>query len=274
MTYKILALGGGGSKGILHVGVIKAIEERNLNIEEVYGCSIGAAYAIAFAFGLKSDALTRMSGMFSSFNGIFFDNLTVASLQETICKKGFFDIKNMERVFLEMFDSEGIDLRGKKISDAKIPLKICATNLTKKRLTVFSGSVSVMKAFLASACIPLLFCPQEINGSLYIDGGFLTNIILNFIPEQDREKTFSVSIIHDEPNLTPTNLEQSSILDYIYSLYKVHCLHEHAKYPYSNNLDLRYNLHSGISDVGDKEREEMISQGYESACSFLSKRGL
>ena len=61
MKYKILALGGGGTKGILHIGALKVLEEYGKLIElfseGIYGCSIGSVFAIAIGFGLDSNAL-------------------------------------------------------------------------------------------------------------------------------------------------------------------------------------------------------------------------
>jgi len=274
MTYKILALGGGGSKGILHIGALKVLEERGKLIEqfsEIYGCSIGAGYAIGIAFGLDTKALERMSAKFTSFSGIFFDGLSLTELSETLTNKGVFSMKNLENTFLEMFDSEGINLRDKKISDSLISLKICATNITKKKLTVFEGNFPVIKAFLASACIPIIFRPQEINGSLYVDGGYLTNIIMDFIPKENHEKALTISIIHDDPKLTPENTRKISHIEFLYGLYKISCIYERFKNPHKNNIDLSYSLPSGISDVGEKQREEMISRGEELTRRFFSQ---
>jgi predicted acylesterase/phospholipase RssA len=273
MTYKILALGGGGIKGILHIGVLKYLEEKGLigQFTEVYGCSVGAAFAIGIAFGLDTQAMIRMSSKFSTFNGMLFKGLTLTDVQDSLSKKGLFSMKNLEKVFLEMFDSEGLDLRSKQISDALIPLKICASNLTKNCLTVFSGKIPVMKALLASACIPVLFHPQQINTSLYVDGGYLTNIILEYIPREHRSKTLSVSIIHDKPKINPKTILGISHIDFLYNLYKIACLYERKLNPYPNNIDLTFNVASGISDVTEEQKNGMIMKGYELTCRFFSQ---
>ena len=262
MTYKILALGGGGVKGILHIGALKVLEE-DFVFEEFYGCSVGAAFAIALAFGLNAAALERMSRMFSSFSGIFFTGLTLPVLFDSLGKKGLFSMTNLELLFHNMFMSEGLDLRNKLISDAPKKLRICSTNITKRKLTVFQGNFPVLKALMASTCIPIIFHPQEINGSLYIDGGYLTNIILDFVPQEDRHKTLSISIIHDEPHLTPKNTLKMTHVEFLYNLYKISCIYERLKNPHKNNIDLNYSIASGISDIGEKERSEMILRGEE-----------
>jgi hypothetical protein len=188
------------------------------------------------------------------------------------------DIESIYNIELELAEAtltnvqkRNIDLQNKKISDALIPLKICATNITKKELTIFQGNFPVIKALRASCCIPLIFCPQEINGSLYIDGGYLTNIILDFVPPVDKEKTLCLSIAHDDPKLTPQNISKVSHLEYLYGLYKITCIYERKKNAHKNNINLYYNLPSGISDVSDRQRQEMIVKGSELTRRFLSQ---
>jgi NTE family protein len=274
MKYKILALGGGGTKGILHIGALKVLEEQGKLIElfseGIYGCSIGCVFAIAIGFGLDSKALERMSTKFTSFSGILFNDLTLNTLENSLNKKGLFEMSNLETFFIELFESEGINLRDKKISDSLIPLRICASNITKRNLTIFQDNFPVLKALRASCCIPILFCPQEINGSLYIDGGYLTNIILDYIPPEFKEKTLSISIIHDDPNLTPQNTLNMTHIEFLYNLYKISCIYERFKNPHKNNIDLNFKLPSGISDISETQRKEMILRGSELTRRFFS----
>jgi len=275
MKYKILALGGGGSKGILHIGALKVIEEQGKLIElfseGVYGCSIGSVFAIAIGFGLDSNALERMSTKFTSISGILFNDLTLSTLENSLSKKGLFEMNNLETFFVEMFESEGIKLRDKKISDSLIPLRICASNITKRNLTIFQGNFPILKALKASCCIPLIFCPQEINNSLYIDGGYLTNIILDYVPLESKEKTLSISIIHDDPCLTPQNTRNMTHIEFLYNLYKISCIYERLKNHHKNNIDLNFKLPSGISDISPNQREEMILKGSELTRRFFSQ---
>ena len=52
-----LALGGGAVLRAAHIGVLQALEERNLKPEFISGTSIGAFVASLYAFGLSVDKL-------------------------------------------------------------------------------------------------------------------------------------------------------------------------------------------------------------------------
>lgn len=48
-----LVLSGGGSRGMAHIGVIKALEENNIPIDYIAGTSIGAAVGAMYAAGFS-----------------------------------------------------------------------------------------------------------------------------------------------------------------------------------------------------------------------------
>ena len=276
MTFKILALGGGGTKGVLHIGAVRFLEEKYGNLQEkftggFYGCSVGSIFAIGVAFGLNAEAMTRMAMRFSSFGGILLNDLSLDKLNNSVNNKGLFDLSALEEFIADAFDTEGINLRGKKISDAPRPLYICATNITTHVITVFKGDIPILSAMGASCCIPIMFCPKIINNSAYIDGGYFTDTIMNFVPVVDHSTTLSISIIHDNPKLTPANLPKISGIKYLYALYMVSCLYARKLNKLSNNIELHHNLASGISDVGETERAGMIIQGYELTRDFFAK---
>jgi len=60
----------------------------------------------------------------------------------------------------------------KRIENCSSPLAIIATNLTRKKETVFTKG-DLVKAVWASGAVPLLFKPVEIDGELYVDGGLV-----------------------------------------------------------------------------------------------------
>jgi len=274
MVFKILAFGGGGSRGILHTGAIKYLEESGLlaNITDVYGCSIGSVYATALALGLSSEQIIKMSYKFTSFSEIFFGNLTLKKLEQNSVKKGLFEMDMLEDFFVKVFIEEsGIDLRTMKIKDTKIPLHICSSNITKKCLTVFEGDVRILDGIRASCCIPLIFCPQNINENMYIDGGYLSNTMMDYIPKELKEATLEFSIRFEDFVMTPKTVKQMNHLAFLYGLYKVSCIYEMKTKKHKNDVQLYIKLYSGIADVSNEKCTEMIESGYKSTKSFFTQ---
>ena len=272
--FRILALGGGGTKGFLEVGALELLEERVGPLHEhftegVYGCSIGSILGTAVAFGVP---VIKVRELFKQFpvSELFKLDMNIGDI---IAKKGIFSMDYLESKLISAFNSIQIPIEKKNIGDALVPLRIQASNISKGIPTIFQKNVPVVKAILASSCIPFVFRPQQINDSLYVDGGFLTNLLMTTIPEADHEKTLCFSIIHSDPYITPAKLKTLNPVDYAYKMYKTSCLYERKKTPIKNNLDLFYDKGNGLTSWTTVEQDEMILVGRTLTQNFLTERG-
>ena len=272
--FRILALGGGGTKGFLEVGALELLEERVGPLHEhfvdgVYGCSIGSILGTAVAFGVP---VVKVRELFKQFpvSELFKLDMNIGDI---IAKKGIFSMDYLETKLISAFNSIQIPIEKKNIGDALIPLRIQASNISKGIPTIFQKNVPVVKAILASSCIPFVFRPQQINDSLYVDGGFLTNVLMTTIPEADHEKTLCFSIIHSDPYITPAKLKTMNPVDYAYKMYKTSCLYERKKTPIKNNLDLFYDKGNGLTSWTPVEQDEMVLVGRTLTQNFLTERG-
>ena len=54
-----LVLSGGGARGLAHIGVLKVLEEHNIKISEIAGCSMGALVGAMYASGLSSQNIEK-----------------------------------------------------------------------------------------------------------------------------------------------------------------------------------------------------------------------
>jgi predicted acylesterase/phospholipase RssA len=272
--FRILALGGGGTKGFLHIGALELLEERVGPLHEhftegVYGCSIGSIVGTAVAFGVP---VAKIRELFKQFpvSELFKLDMNVGAI---LAEKGLFSMNFLETKLTALFNSEGIHIEKKVLGDALIPLRIQASNITKGVPTLFQKNVPVLKAILSSSCIPFVFRPQQINDSLYVDGGFLTNVLMTAIPESDHERTLSFSIIHSDPRISPSKLKTMNPAEYVYKLYKTSCLYERQKTPMKNNLDLHYDKGTGLSSWSSEDQNDMILAGRRLTNDFLTERG-
>ena len=56
-----LALGGGGARGLAHIGVLKALEEGDVPVGAIAGTSVGALIGSLYAAGITTSQLERMT---------------------------------------------------------------------------------------------------------------------------------------------------------------------------------------------------------------------
>jgi predicted acylesterase/phospholipase RssA len=273
--YKILALGGGGIKGFLQIGALEELEIlvgplHKHFIDGIYGCSVGSIIATAIAFGAPIHKINTLFNKFGDMNYIL-GKPDITKIKDILVKKGVFEMDNLEKIIIDGFKDLDIDIKSKKLSDALIPLRITSSNLSKGIPTIFQGNVPVLNAIKCSSCLPLVFRPQIFNGNVYLDGGFLTSVLLNIIPKDERQKTFCISIIHSKNKISVSSLETTNPIDFLYKLYKTNCLYENSINFYQNNLDLSYDKGSGITLFTQEEKNEMILIGRRSFLNFLSK---
>jgi predicted acylesterase/phospholipase RssA len=272
--FRILALGGGGTKGFLEIGALEELEERVGPLHEhftegIYGCSIGSIIGTAVAFGVP---VSKIRERFKQFpmSELFKIDMNV---DDILTKKGIFGMTVLETKVAALFQSVGIPIETKVLGDALVPLKIQASNITKGIPVIFQKNIPVLKAILASCCIPFVFRPQQINDSLYVDGGFLTNLLMTVVPESEQKRTLSFSIIHSDPYITPLKLKKMNPVEYMYKLYKTSCLYERKKIPVPNNLDLYYDKGNGLTTWTSEEQDDMVLAGRRLTNDFLTERG-
>lgn len=212
-----LALSGGGIRGIAHAGVLKALEENNINIDIIGGTSSGGIIASLYAMGYSPEKI------YKSFKEYAKDVVSInsGSLISTIGsfmgrkKAKFIGLKtgiSIEEAYNGFANIKGI----KNISDIKMPLVIPAVDLEESKEYVFTNflpkenidntsyitNISIGKAVRASSSFPAIFCPCKFENHKFLDGGVLDNVPVKEVKKQGASKIIAVNFENDEINDT------------------------------------------------------------------------
>jgi NTE family protein len=153
-----LALGGGGAKGLAHIGVIRALEEMDIRADIVTGTSMGGVIGAMYAAGLAVDrieAIARGTG------------LTVFSAREP-SHLGMFGKAKIKRLLHDVLGDVTFDQLPRKLAVVAVDLE--------SEAEVILDSGPVVDAVLATAAFPGVFAPEVRNGHYLIDGGALNNV--------------------------------------------------------------------------------------------------
>ncbi|BDW92435.1 esterase [Flagellimonas marinaquae] len=161
-----LVLSGGGIRGMAHIGLIKAMREHGIEANVVSGTSIGALVGALYANGNSAEEMLSFFKETPLFQYSFF----------TINKPGFIDTERYANVFEHFFPSNSFESLGR-------PLYIVATDLMRGKETVFNTG-ELIKPLLASAALPPVFSPVEINDALYADGGIMNNFPTEYVEDK------------------------------------------------------------------------------------------
>lgn len=149
-----LALGAGGTKGMAHVGVLKALHEARIPIDCIAGASIGSIFGAGYAAGHVPDEMVR---------GI--DQTAARDVLDFFRHGLRLDRDNpLARTFRKAFE-------GLTFDHLDLPFAAVAADVIEKR-PVFITEGELIPALEASIAVPFVARPVAWRGRLLVDGGF------------------------------------------------------------------------------------------------------
>jgi NTE family protein len=158
-----LVLGGGGSKGIAHIGAIEALVENNIPIDLIVGTSAGSAMGAFYADGQSIEEIKQKLMPASKWDVL--DPSFSQAMQMFSNPTGILRGRAMKK-FIEQ------NIKAKNLEDLKIPLVVVSADIdTGELYLIRTGLVSA--AVNASSAIPGIFAPVKIYNKTLVDGGII-----------------------------------------------------------------------------------------------------
>ena len=142
---------------IAHLGVLKALEEAGIKPSMISGTSSGATVGALYAAGNSPETILEIVKREKFFS---YRNLLIG-------RAGLFNMRRFEKLYHKYMPVNTFE-------SLSIPLSVAATDIVYGHSVYFSeGNLS--QALLASSCIPMIFQPVRIGGSVFLDGGITNN---------------------------------------------------------------------------------------------------
>jgi NTE family protein len=184
----MLVLGGGGIKGLAHIGVVKALEQLGIPVSEYVGTSAGAIVAAMAASGMKADEIEKV-GLSIRQSDIFdfnYAGILNPSRIKGLCKGDS----------LRQFIKRAIPVN--RFSELPKPLFLSAVDIGRGE-TISWGmdsdqEITLHDAVYASCAIPGIFPPQKIGDAYYFDGGIVDNLPLQFAKTRKPDMIIAVRL--------------------------------------------------------------------------------
>jgi NTE family protein len=272
-TNLTFVLGGGGARGALQVGALRALLEAGYQPDLLVGTSIGAINAAGLAvWGVD---LAGVDALERAFCDVAQANLMDPRLGRLALRAltGLPNQPATQRV-ADFLTSKGIspELRFGRLRDARLGL--VATDLETGQPVIYGQDPeqSVLEGVLASMALPPWFAPREKDGHLIVDGAALSNLPIE--PALALGATEIIALNLDDPS---NMLGSERPLDQSVSKAFVAMSHRHISLETKlaeahgvavRRIDLRSFEPTPIWDF-DWTRE-MIAVGYEIAVSEIS----
>jgi predicted acylesterase/phospholipase RssA len=271
VVFRRLALGGGGAKGILHIGALQELSKHQpLDFPDgVYGSSIGSILATYVAFGLPIDNTIPLLKKYLVFEKIA-PKPNFAQMAKSLSTKGMYDMDNFESLIVDFFQEAGVDIRGKTLSDTKMPLHIVSSNITKGIPTIFSNETPILSALRCSCCIPGVFKPQALYGQLYVDGDLFSPAISKLIPKDETTLVFNLRK-QNATVMTPDNIEQISPFQYVGNLYLMTMVQFYNSQKDHESVPLFHPKLFSTTPIEEVDIEDVLSTARLQLRRFLAK---
>lgn len=157
-----LALGGGGIKGIAHIGVIDCLEKAGFTIASIAGTSVGGLIGAVYAAGYSpAEILAVMESL----------NPTRIYTRQATDRPSLMGYTGLAEALVEILGEN-------RFSDLKIPFACTAVDIRTSQ-EIYLNEGLVIDAVLATIAVPGVFPPKMRGEAELVDGGVLDPVPVN-----------------------------------------------------------------------------------------------
>jgi NTE family protein len=245
-----IALGGGGARGLAHIGVLRVLDNAGIKVDAIAGVSMGAVVGAAYSLGMSLDEMEEIANFYSKKRNI------ARILDFSISRTSFIKGVKVKQFFNKVYDN-------KTFVNFKIPVYIVVTNLETGEEEILSKG-SVAEAVRASSAVPGIFPPVKIHNNYYIDGGVVNPTPIDVLHNAGMDVIIGVDLVMKRnlelknPSITSTLLQSYEIIRTLAVKYKLS----------STNTDailLKPDLRGAIDSFRFHELNRFIRAGEEAA---------
>lgn len=185
-----LVLGAGGVKGMAHVGVLEELENIELEIDLIVGCSAGSFVGALYCDHPCAACLKKSVGEMRR------DHLLDINIWTS--RYGLSQGANMKRVLYHHLSTS-------EFCELKIPFILVATDLYKGELVPI-GSGDLVTAVQASCTVPFIYAPVTFQDRVLVDGGVINPVPVCVAKDLGADVIIAVDLCELLPPIFPRNL--------------------------------------------------------------------
>ncbi|MGH7754157.1 MAG: patatin-like phospholipase family protein, partial [Gemmatimonadales bacterium] len=188
-TRFVLVLGGGGLKGLAHVGVLHALVERGLTPTHIVGSSVGALVGAAWAGGMPIPELRRRAIALQRKDIFVIAHLDMAF--KRMRSPALYRREPLERLIGELIGGVGF-------RELRNPLIVNTVDINSG-MQVFWGlpgldDVPLAEVVFASCSLPGMLPPRDIRGRFFVDGAAVNNLPVGIARTLDADLILAVDV--------------------------------------------------------------------------------
>lgn len=190
-----LVLGGGGVRGLAHLGALEVLVQNNIPIDLIVGTSIGAIIGGLYAEGNDISTLKQELLKLNKKDLIEFSIISaVKSMYDS--KHSFLQTDKLEKLLTQY-------IKNTDIADLQTKFIAIATNLENGKIIALDKG-NIIQSIRASYAIPWLFPAVEMYGMKLVDGGVAAPLAVDIAKQHNPLLTIAVELV------LPIELEKSN----------------------------------------------------------------
>ena len=175
-----IAFGGGAARGMMHLGVMKALDEAGIKADLVTGTSVGSIAAVLYS-----------SKDYDEIEKIMYSFAEPEIADFNVSKQGLIKGRALAKWLNKQVDYEDVE-------DLPIPTGIIATNLTTKRTVMFTHG-DIGRAVQTSSSVPGVFVPVQNNNAILVDGGVLSPVPVYAARQMKADIVIGIDVFCSQP---------------------------------------------------------------------------
>jgi NTE family protein len=200
-------LGGGGQLGASQVGMLRALLERDLRPDLIVGTSIGAINGVAVAADPTVEGVDRLEGVWTNLEkSQVFSGSLLSGAANLVRTRTHLHSPRPLRQLLER------TLPVRRFEDLAVPFQCVAASIERAAEHWFDRG-PLIDPILASAAVPGLLPPVEIDGEHYLDGGLVNSVPIGRAVQLGATEVYVLHVGRiDRPLGPPRNVWQVGLI--------------------------------------------------------------
>ncbi len=242
-----LALSGGATRGLAHIGVLQSLDENGIKPDYLTGTSIGAFAAALYAFGISIPELRAV--------GEGMTPLRISKLK--LSRYGLFSNEELGNLIRSKIGNA-------RIEESPIPLAIVATDIGAGDLVILREG-EVATAVMASGAVAGIYQPVRINNRMLMDGGIIEDVPISPLRSMGADCVAAVNLSADRKYRMPED-----IIDILFNAFDI-AIDENTKVQVKDADVLIEPCLSEFRRMDTSRIDEMIAEGYRAATEKIGE---